>query len=149
MLCWRSADDAHLLVVPRSNLCTQGERAIWRAAPRLLNNLPLAMRETDSQNFFKKQPKTPLCKRAFSLYETLLHLLMTFSLSETIIYLCTALIYFYHVLTSYYYNNLFSFSLNLYEHVNILFLNRILEFIYLTSYCAIFYSRYFDKYFRL
>ena len=46
--------DAHLLVVPRSNLCTQGDRS--HAAPRLWNNLPLAMRETDSQNIFKKQP---------------------------------------------------------------------------------------------
>ena len=62
----RSAD-AHLLVVPRSNLSTQGDRAFSHAAPRLWNNLPLAMRITDSQNIFKKQLKTLLFKRAFSL----------------------------------------------------------------------------------
>ena len=58
---------AHLLVVPRSNLSTQGDRAFSHAAPRLWNNLPLAMRITDSQNIFKKQLKTLLFKRAFSL----------------------------------------------------------------------------------
>ena len=45
----RSAD-AHLLVVPRSNLCSQGDRAFSNAAPRLWNNLPLVMRATDSQH---------------------------------------------------------------------------------------------------
>ena len=62
----RSAD-AHLLVVPRSNLCSQGDRAFSHAAPRLWNNLPLVMRATNSQNIFKKQLKTLLFKRAFSL----------------------------------------------------------------------------------
>ena len=62
----RSAD-AHLLVEPRSNLKTQGDRAFSHAAPRLWNNLPLAMRVTDSQNIFKKRLKTLLFKRAFSL----------------------------------------------------------------------------------
>ena len=52
----RSAD-AHLLVIPRSNPCTQGYRAFSHAAPRLWNNLPLAMRATDSHNIFKKQLK--------------------------------------------------------------------------------------------
>ena len=59
--------DAHLLVVPRSNLCSQGDRAFSHAAPRLWNNLPLVMRATNSQNIFKKQLKTILFKRAFSL----------------------------------------------------------------------------------
>ena len=45
--------DAHQLVVPRSNLCTQCDRAFSHAAPPLWNNLPLAMRATDSQNIFK------------------------------------------------------------------------------------------------
>ena len=64
----RSAD-AHLLVVPRSNLSTQGDRAFSHAATPtcLWNNLPLAMRVTDSQNIFKKELKTLLFKRAFSL----------------------------------------------------------------------------------
>ena len=62
----RSAD-ANLLEVPRSRLRTQGERAISSAAPRLWNNLPLAMRATDSLSAFKKQLKTLLFKRAFSL----------------------------------------------------------------------------------
>ena len=59
--------DAHLLVVPRSNLCSQVDRAFSNAAPRLWNNLPLVMRATDSQNIFKKQLKTILFKRSFSL----------------------------------------------------------------------------------
>ena len=59
--------DAHLLAAPRSNLCTKGDRALSHAAPRLWNNLPLAMRVTDSQNIFKKQLNTLLFKRAFSL----------------------------------------------------------------------------------
>ena len=62
----RSAD-AHLLVVPRSNLCSQGDRAFSHAAPRLWNNLPLAMRAIDSQDIFTKQFKTILFRRAFSL----------------------------------------------------------------------------------
>lgn len=62
----RSAD-AHLLEVPRSKLCTQGDKAFSRAAPRLWNNLPLAMRATDCLIVFKKQLKTLLFKRAFSL----------------------------------------------------------------------------------
>ena len=37
------------------------------AAPRLWNNLPLAMCATDSLSSFKKQLKTLLFKRAFSL----------------------------------------------------------------------------------
>ena len=62
----RSAD-AHLLEVPRCRLRTQGEKAFSSAAPRLWNNLPLAMRATDSLSSFKKQLKTLLFKRAFSL----------------------------------------------------------------------------------
>ena len=62
----RSAD-AHLLEVPRCRLLTQGEKAFSSAAPRLWNNLPLAMRATDSLSSFKKQLKTLLFKKAFSL----------------------------------------------------------------------------------
>ena len=62
----RSAD-AHLLEVPRCRLRTQGEKAFSGAAPRLWNNLPLAMRATDFLSSFKKQLKTFLFKRAFSL----------------------------------------------------------------------------------
>ncbi|KAI0219460.1 hypothetical protein LSAT2_029013 [Lamellibrachia satsuma] len=62
----RSAD-AHLLEVPRSKLCTQGDRAFSHAAPCLWNNLPLAVRTADCHNSFKKQLKTLLFKRAFSL----------------------------------------------------------------------------------
>ena len=43
----RSAD-AHLLEVPRCRLRTQGEKAFTIAAPRLWNNLPLAMHATES-----------------------------------------------------------------------------------------------------
>ncbi len=61
-----------------------------------------ALRATDSQNFFNKQLNTLLSKRPFSLYEALLHLQFNAWLyfSETIIYLCTVLIYFYHVLST-------------------------------------------------
>ena len=62
----RSAD-AHLLEVPRCRLRTQGEKAFTIAAPRLWNNLPLAMHATDSLSSFKKQLKTFLFKTAFSL----------------------------------------------------------------------------------
>ena len=41
----RSAD-AHLLVVPRSNLCSQVDRAFSHAAPRLWNNLPRCVQLT-------------------------------------------------------------------------------------------------------
>ena len=64
----RSAD-AHLLEVPRCRLRTQGEMAFSSAAPRLWNNLPLAMRATDSLSSFKKQLKTFLFKRAFLIYK--------------------------------------------------------------------------------
>ena len=62
----RSAD-ALLLEVPRCRLRTQGEKTFSSAAPRLWNNLPVAMRATDSLSSFKKQLKTLLFKRAFSL----------------------------------------------------------------------------------
>ena len=55
------------LEVPRCRLRTQGEKAFSSAAPRLWNNLPLAMRATDSLSSVKKQLKTFLFKRAFSL----------------------------------------------------------------------------------
>ena len=59
--------DAHLLEVPRCRLRTQGEKAFSRVAPQLWNNLPLAMHATGSLSSFKKQLKTLLFKRAFSL----------------------------------------------------------------------------------
>ena len=48
----RSAD-AQLLEVPRCRIHTQGENAFSRAAPRLWNNLPLAMRAADCLSSFK------------------------------------------------------------------------------------------------
>ena len=62
----RSAD-AHLLEVPPCRLRTQEEKAFSSAAPRLWNNLPLAIRTTDSLNSFKTPLKTFLFKRAFLL----------------------------------------------------------------------------------
>ena len=62
----RSAD-AHLLEVPRYRLRTQGEKEFSSAAPWLWNNLPLALRATDSPSSFKKQLKTLLFKITFSL----------------------------------------------------------------------------------
>jgi hypothetical protein len=52
-LALRSAA-AHLLEVPRSRLRTQGEKAFSSAAPRLWNNLPLAICATDCFSSFKK-----------------------------------------------------------------------------------------------
>ena len=59
--------DDSMLEVPRCRLRKQGEKAFSSAAPRLWNNLPLVMRATDFLSSFKKQLKTFLFKRAFSL----------------------------------------------------------------------------------
>ena len=59
LTCWSSRAAISLLKVT--------ERSRTQPAPRLWNNLPLAKRITDSQNIFKKQLKTLLFKRAFSL----------------------------------------------------------------------------------
>ena len=47
-----------VVLVTRDKHYTQGEKAFSSAAPRLWNNLPLAMPTTDSLSFFKKQLKT-------------------------------------------------------------------------------------------
>lgn len=55
-----------LLVLPRSRLKTRGDRAFALAAPVLWNNLPIAIRESDSIHSFKSRLKTHLFSLAFS-----------------------------------------------------------------------------------
>ena len=55
-----------LLVVPRTNFKTRGDRSFQAVAPRLWNDLPLSLRCVDSVESFKKQLKTLLFKQAFA-----------------------------------------------------------------------------------
>ena len=58
------SSDKHLLIVPKTNL-QYGERAFQTCAPKLWNDLPLFIRETNSLELFKKLLKTYLFKKAF------------------------------------------------------------------------------------
>ena len=94
----RSAD-AHLLEVPRCRLRTQGEKAFSSAAPRLWNNLPLAICATDCFSSFKKQLKT------FLFFKQKCLQLLLFTLKEQFYNIRTVLIstiyqlFYYLVLT--------------------------------------------------
>ena len=58
-----------LLLVPKVNCSTLGDRAFAHAAPVLWNSLPLTIRSSGSLAIFKKQLKTFLFKKAFNLLE--------------------------------------------------------------------------------
>ena len=58
-----------LLVVPKVNCSTLGDRAFAHAAPVLWNSLPLTIRTSSSLAIFKKQLKTFLFKKAFDLWK--------------------------------------------------------------------------------
>ena len=60
----RSANQA-LLVVPRTNRVTKGDRAFAARAPRLWNNLPLEIRIAGSLAVFKTKLKTHFYREAF------------------------------------------------------------------------------------
>ena len=55
-----------LLMVPRTNFKTRGDRSFQAVAPRLWNDLPLSLRCVDSVKSFKKQLKTLLFKQSFT-----------------------------------------------------------------------------------
>lgn len=61
----RSAD-SHKLQVPKSKLCTMGDRAFQVVAPRLWNSLPNYLRSPQSLEVFKNKLKTYLFSIAFS-----------------------------------------------------------------------------------
>ena len=54
-----------LLKVPRTRCKTFGDRAFVFAAPKIGNNLPLAVRESETNDCFKTRLKTFLFKSAF------------------------------------------------------------------------------------
>ena len=58
-----------LLVVPKVNCSTLGDRAFAHATAVLWNSLPLTIRTSSSLAIFKKQLKTFLFKKAFDLLE--------------------------------------------------------------------------------
>ena len=57
--------DSNLLVVPRTNLHTYGDRAFGVAAPTLWNELPAAIRAIDDRELFKNRLKSHLFSSAF------------------------------------------------------------------------------------
>ena len=59
------SDDQRLLVVPKSNLKSYGDRAFSVAGPKLSNSLPKTMRLCTSLDDFKDKLKTLLFKEAF------------------------------------------------------------------------------------
>ena len=58
-----------LLIVPKVNCSTLGDRAFAHAAPVIWNSLPLTIKTSSSLAIFKKQLKTFLFKKAFNLLE--------------------------------------------------------------------------------
>ena len=58
-----------LLFVPKANCSSLGDRAFAHAAPVLWNSLPLTIRTSSSLAIFKKQLKTFLFRKAFSLFQ--------------------------------------------------------------------------------
>lgn len=64
--CLRSAN-INLLQVPKTKLCSMGDRAFQAAAPRLWNALPAHLRAPQSVDLFKSNLKTFLFKKAFEL----------------------------------------------------------------------------------
>ena len=62
--CLRSSNAA-LLVVPRTNLVTKGDRAFAARAPRLWNKLPHDVRVAGSLTIFKSKLKTLFYREAF------------------------------------------------------------------------------------
>ena len=56
-----------LLVAPRAQFKPRGDRAFQAVAPRLWNSLPLSLHFNESINFFNKQLKTFLYRKAFNL----------------------------------------------------------------------------------
>ena len=61
----RSTHDPLTLSIPMTNLRTYGDRAFSVLGPRLWNDLPLHIRESDTTASFKRQLKTHLFKVAF------------------------------------------------------------------------------------
>ena len=61
----RSADKDLLVVPSSSRLKTFGDRAFAQAAPRLWNELPREIRQSESADIFKKRLKTHLFKKAY------------------------------------------------------------------------------------
>ena len=58
-----------LLFVPKANCSSLGDRALAHAEPVLWNSLPLTIRTSSSLAIFKKQLKTFLFRKAFSLFQ--------------------------------------------------------------------------------
>ena len=58
-----------LLFVPKANCSSLGDRVFAHAAPVLWNSLPLTIRTSSSHAIFKKQLKTFLFRKAFSLFQ--------------------------------------------------------------------------------
>ena len=58
-----------LLFVPKANCSSLGDRVFVHAAPVLWNSLPLTIRTSSSLAIFKKQLKTFLFTKAFSLFQ--------------------------------------------------------------------------------
>ena len=54
-----------LLCVPRTNLCTYGDRAFSVVAPKAWNNIPAEIKLSGSRDTFKKRLKTHLFSSAF------------------------------------------------------------------------------------
>ena len=58
-----------LLFVPKANCSSLRDRAFAHVAPVLWNSLPLTIRTSSSLAIFKKQLKTFLFRKAFSLFQ--------------------------------------------------------------------------------
>ena len=57
--------DSGLLIVPKTRLCTYGDRAFPIAAAKLWNSVPKQIRESNSVDQFKQRLKTLLFNKAF------------------------------------------------------------------------------------
>ena len=56
----RSNTNLNLLAIPRTNLCSSGDREFATASPKEWNKLPLAIQASENLDTFKRKLKTLL-----------------------------------------------------------------------------------------
>ncbi|KAJ0066513.1 hypothetical protein NL108_014285 [Boleophthalmus pectinirostris] len=88
--------DQLLLVEPKTNLKTRGDRGFSVAAPRLWSNLPLPVRSSQSGTQFKMRLKTHLFSLVFSTSESG-YLGVFIVVFTCFLYICLCKCFFYYV----------------------------------------------------
>ena len=64
-LIYGSNEVKYLLAIPRTNLCSSGDRALAAASPQEWNKLPLAIQSLETLDIFKSKLKTFLLANCY------------------------------------------------------------------------------------